>query len=148
MLGGGLVLLAGAVAWVMRSAVIASLLRCPATRTVSPTVNWLAVAGAFFVPNWVCGVTFTVTSLPRAEWRVQADPLIALIWPVMPPCGASRGALGALKTGGLVEFESVPAQAAIPEMRPNAVNVIAQSLMPRLRDVVAEDLAKVMIASR
>lgn len=52
MLGAGLALLAGAaLAWVTRVAVIVPLLRCPAMRTVSPTVNWSAVAGAFFVPN-------------------------------------------------------------------------------------------------
>lgn len=77
--------------------------------------------------------------------------MIALIWPVIPPCAALRGALGAAgaaEAGGLVEFESVPEQAAIPEMSPAAVNVIAQSLMARPRDVMTEDEVKVMIASR
>jgi hypothetical protein len=54
------------------------------------------------------------------------------------PCRAWWAALGAGEAGGLVEFESAPEQAAIPERRPTAANVITPVLMTRPRDVVTK----------
>jgi hypothetical protein len=45
----------------IREAVKAPFVTMPTITTDSPGLNWAAVAGAFFVPNCVCGVMVTVS---------------------------------------------------------------------------------------
>src|SRR5689334_388298 len=95
-----------------RVAVTVAPLRGPVTRTVVPTGNCAAVAGAVFVPNTVCGPSVTVNALPLAVVTVQVVAVSAVIWP-RTPCstGAREGAgVGAAARGGAALLQ--PATAA------------------------------------
>jgi hypothetical protein len=61
-------------ATLIRVAVTVLSVRVPVTATVVPTGICVALIGAFFVPNVVCGVISTVTVAPERFRSVQVDP--------------------------------------------------------------------------
>jgi hypothetical protein len=69
---------------VIRIALTVALVRVPVTTTVAPTGKALAAAGAFLVPNCVCGLICTVTVFPAFSRSVHVDPDSLMIVPRTP----------------------------------------------------------------
>src|SRR5690349_2322866 len=102
-----------------RVAVTVAPLRGPVTRTVVPTGNCAAEAGAAFVPNTVCGPSVTVNALPLAVVTVQVVAVSAVIWPRTPfSAGVAEGAgVGAAAGGGAALLQpatAIPTAASAP----------------------------------
>jgi hypothetical protein len=93
-----------------RVAVKAALpVRWPIMAAGEPMVKVAAVPGDSSVPYVVWGVTVTVTDIPLGVWRVQVDPLMAVMVPRTPCPLALPVDLGVVVVGGAVGAGAVAA---------------------------------------